>query len=715
MNFHGQVVLVYLEEDNIARAYFRIKPLMTQDGPVGDTKQDFPDNGYLRIVPDRNEQHTFKERMRSMCGLCVIDLRDLPPEANKIRTNKNYNPFHGETNQYIIYSDAVRALPESMIYQVVPEGGVATASTAQVYIRDGANIQGPFRREDGQSAGESAQLPPDSPEIHSVTVNGQELLFYWPKTEIAPTAAPVPAVKEEKAAEAEEIKPAPAAQAPAEPAEEKDEAAPQPSAFDQIQALNVAPSATANRLREPVSRPTIDYVPEQPQRPLAGTRLYQTPQKQLSPRRAHNPLMEVVDRERYVGRYEAPGATLPQNTELREVASPADALKRALAGMWQSTESQKQAVDMLLVHPGMRMLLAKAVAREANDLTVAAMQSQLQELEAERLMTLMQLDDVKKNLAAAREEAVGKLTAQEQKKLDQLRQDQEAAQNALRELHQSIAPLDQKREEAAKRIEEMKNALDQRVLCAPAGQDASREELIGRVEKAFRAAGFQMEEGDALALLTALALTQDQFEICSDTLSDAQSALAVLAAALGAPLVESDWDERPAVAAGGSAPILLQYNGLRHPLVWRVSIDCVSSRDPGDSWRFPYASVPVCVDENALPGVLPAFAPVAKESIVKAFRSEIALNDEAKAVVSALRKGLREAGAPMPVAMADMICRFVTATQSELKGGVAEAIDRAVCLYVVPHLVENEVEQDDLKSLFAAMPRTLKALKACHE
>ena len=149
MNFQGKAVLVYLEEDNIARAYFRVQPLMTQDGPVGPMAAEFPDDGFLRIVPDKNEQHTFKERMRTLVGLCLVDLRCFSMEANKIRTNKNYSPSRGENNQFIVYSDAVRALPEDLLYQVVGENEVKNASTPQVYIRNGANIQGPFRREIG--------------------------------------------------------------------------------------------------------------------------------------------------------------------------------------------------------------------------------------------------------------------------------------------------------------------------------------------------------------------------------------------------------------------------------------------------------------------------------------------------------------------------------------------------------------------------------------
>jgi len=55
-----------------------------------------------------------------------------------------------------------------------------------------------------------------------------------------------------------------------------------------------------------------------------------------------------------------------------------------------------------------------------------------------------------------------------------------------------------------------------------------------------------------------------------------------------------------------------------------------------------------------------------------------------------------------------MICRFVAALQDEL--GVAEALDRAVCYFVVPHLQAYKISVDEIKPLLSAMPRTLKAL-----
>ena len=46
------------------------------------------------------------------------------------------------------------------------------------------------------------------------------------------------------------------------------------------------------------------------------------------------------------------------------------------------------------------------------------------------------------------------------------------------------------------------------------------------------------------------------------------------------------------------------------------------------------------------------------------------------------------------------------------KGGVAEAIDRACCLYLAPHILDFGLDLEAVKPQLAAMPRTLKALKA---
>ena len=679
MNFQGKAILVYLEEDNIQRAYFRVRPLMTQDGPTGPMEAAFPDDGFLRIVPDRNEQHTFKDRMRSLSGLCLVDLRLFQPDANKIRTNKNYSPARGETNQFIVYSDAVRALPDDLLYQVVAESDREKALTPFVYIRDGANIRGPFSRADGQPAGETAQLPPDSTEIHALSFNDQELLFYWPKTAEAP-AAPAPAEK------------------PAEPQ----------NAYDQIQAMNVPVSESANKLHDS-SAPILPD--EEPAKPLSGTRLYQGPQRPAPQRRAHNSLMEVVERERYAARYEAPGATLPQTAELKAVDNPADALKRALQRLWQSSETQRQAVDVVLNQPGIRQMLAKSLTSETNNLTLAAMQGQLQEMEAERLMNLMQLDDAKKSMAALREEALATLTAAEQKKLDDLKAAQEAARADLEALRGELAPLRREADEALEKLRGDLSAARKTILPAQ-GQPASKEELIRRVDEAFRAAGFAMSDGDAEAILTAYALCGHEWTFYADAESDAVLAIRAFAAALGVQAEDRGPLAEAVILPGGDAPVLLL--GYQNPVSPLVTC-CLheGAEDRRENYSAPaFPCIPLQSDPDILPERLPGYAPVSKAAVEQAMTAgETPLSDDTKAVIRALRRAMADIRS-LPLDAVSQLCRFIACTQNSFKGGVAEAIDRAVCLYFAPYMLGLGKLTEDVRPLLAAMPRTLKALKA---
>lgn len=705
MNFHGKAVLVYLEEDNITRAYFRIQPLLTQEGNIGaDMLKEFPDDGYLRIVPDKNEQHTFKERMRGLCGLCMMDLRTLPSEANKIRTNKNYSPTRGETNQYIIYSDAVRPLADDLMYQVVAENDMKDAITPCVYIRNGANIQGPFRKEDGQPVGETAQLPPDSAEIHTVAVkDGQEILIYWPR----PAAAPA---KEE----AEPKEEAPAPEVTKEPEKEVPPAKEENNAFAQIQEMNQQLSESANRLDAPSSL-AADLMPEQPQKPLTGTRLYQAPLRSVTPKRAHNPLMEAVEHQRYAAKYEAPGAVIPQNAELRDVANPVASLKRALQDIWNSPEAQQQAVDVLLSQPSMKLLLSKAMSSDGRDATLTAMKGQLQELEAERLMTLMQLDDAKKNLSAFRDEALAEITRDQQKKLDELKNAEQKAKDALAAADKALEPLNQKCQEAAQKLADMQlNPLnDPRILCPAVGQAAKKAELISRVEKSLTAAGFVVQPGDALALLTAYALSEQDLELCAESESDALLAWQAFANALGCRIIPAYWRWNLQVLENGNAPLFIRNNEDTHPLITHV-LTAATTEDYAeyheDEPGYPYASLVMEPSLTAIPGALPQYPAVSKDAIIREMLHETALSQETVALIHALRAALKAAGRILPLAQVKALSRFIAATQNHLSGGVAEAIDRAVCAYVVPFIRLHKLPADELKSIFAAMPRTLKTL-----
>lgn len=185
MDLNGQLVLAFLQEDDTRRVLFRVRPLMTEHGVFPPEEvEEFENEGYLRIAPDRPEQHTFKERMRSLGCLCLIDLVGADAALGKVRPNKNYAPDRNEPNRYIIYSDAITALPEDLLYEVVSEDKSAGALTGQYYLRSGGRISGPYCKSGALSCPASHTLMPDNERLFLVEMPDKtSRMFYWPQTE----------------------------------------------------------------------------------------------------------------------------------------------------------------------------------------------------------------------------------------------------------------------------------------------------------------------------------------------------------------------------------------------------------------------------------------------------------------------------------------------------------------------------------------------------
>ncbi|MBR4067775.1 MAG: hypothetical protein IKK08_04005 [Clostridia bacterium] len=151
---NGTVTLAYVEEDNKQRVIFRVFPLCTREGcMLLGSKELFPDDGSLRVVPDKREQSTFKERMREIGGLCAINLVSDGRELIKVRQNRNYAPEQGERNQQAIYSDVICEFSPDACFEVVQAGADASAAlTAQVLIQNGMLLVGPVDREAAKDA-----------------------------------------------------------------------------------------------------------------------------------------------------------------------------------------------------------------------------------------------------------------------------------------------------------------------------------------------------------------------------------------------------------------------------------------------------------------------------------------------------------------------------------------------------------------------------------
>lgn len=158
---NNTVTLAYVEEDNKQRVIFRVFPLCTREGiMLLGSKEMFPDDGSLRVVPDKREQSTFKERMREIGGLCAINLVSDGRELVKVRQNRNYAPEQGERNQNAIYSDVICEFAQDACFEVVQAGTDASqALTKQVLIQNGMLLVGPVAKEAAMEAALDALKP----------------------------------------------------------------------------------------------------------------------------------------------------------------------------------------------------------------------------------------------------------------------------------------------------------------------------------------------------------------------------------------------------------------------------------------------------------------------------------------------------------------------------------------------------------------------------
>ena len=160
MTLPGKLSIGFLQEDNPQKYYFRIRPLIIVDEStnciVENAAKYFADDGFIRIVPDKNEISHFKARMRGLGRYCLMDLRKHPNDNDKIRPNKNYSGEAGDRNAYIIYSDVIFKAPPLAIAEVIevdadadPTGlSMCHPGTPYVMLKRGERLEGPYAWEE---------------------------------------------------------------------------------------------------------------------------------------------------------------------------------------------------------------------------------------------------------------------------------------------------------------------------------------------------------------------------------------------------------------------------------------------------------------------------------------------------------------------------------------------------------------------------------------
>ncbi len=798
---NGTVTLSFLEEDNQQRVIFRVVPLCTRDGFVfRERTVTFPDQGSLRIVPDKREQSTFKERMRTTGCLCAIQLAVEGKELAKVRQNRNYDPNHAEMNQFAIYSDVICEFSEDGVFEVFAEGAeTAAALSPRVLIRRGQVLYGPVAKEEAAAVDALRPFGNDSYLLHTVPMlDGTERTFYWnPELTVnwrqrrgtLRRGKAKPEEGEEVAqaeAEAEEL-PVAADKQPERQRVQETSAPVQPAVVDQPASPERAPAEVPTPVAPPAPRPVEAPRAEMPRRAISserrsyadgdtalpigkrlaildssmtfeqqidrldqpvsteanllgrsdaprmgdlsqgslrigGTPLTQAGVKVPQPIRRGEPLHYVVEKQILSARRE----TASHDGDYQHVENPIENLNVALAAAWVSPETREQTIQNLSANDAfMQAFMRHLLALGRGGKIVEAAQEQLQDIEAERLSLLMQLEAARNDCKRAMDALHAELSAKKREELAQLETQLQAMRAERDTLMLAMAELsEQAQVQTVSWVSQcgmqMCAANGDTVAIAPVvGALRSPAELVAAIRQMMNRQGFACNEDDATELLLHFALN-DEFCICGDTVSEAEMCARALLEALGLAGVAA----RTYADTLLNVASLLPANGLRTPTVevcpmGRPAINGFGHRTirlidvrmtTGDTPPLPVVYAPVyrasMRDTRPLEPMKPA-----------SLASFAALREEAKPLweqgeqwFNELDRQLSEQDSALYGMATQQMRLFVSAASGRLRGGFLTAADAAVLGWVVPAVCRRALNPEPLRNTIAGLPRCLTAL-----
>ncbi len=521
MPLPGKFCVGILEEDNPLKSYFRFKPLLVeQDGryvPFGEYEA-YPRDGCLRIVPDKNESARFKARMREIGLFAVVDLTAHPNRNDKIRDNKNFRGDDVERNASILYSDVVREPADGLIYSVLSSAEDAPPAPLALLCPEETLLGEVWRRETDEEG--NVRLVQTGRTVNADALQRFDLPGFREETLsfcVDPSAL--------RPAE----KPAPQTAAP-EPAE-----TPQPAA------------------EEPQAAPEKPWICRSlPFSPSADPRLTPLERAQcgLNPRRNRS-LQEIIDDKWRRSRFEQLGHSVPELTQTEPAENPVEKGVEALRSVWRQPELRGELIRSLSELEGVNdaMEAGRAAARQS------AVNRELNDLEAQRLELLADLDklrrgraelreklkqEIRRDEAAALADAVEKTrrAREEQARCEQAAQRSKAAAETAED---AIRAMSDGRFE--KRLQEFcvesraAELLGRLSMPAPApradGEPADAETLVARVMETFAAAGRAVDRDEAVHWL--VCASQSPVLLLSGPAGCGKTQAArLLAAALGA-------------------------------------------------------------------------------------------------------------------------------------------------------------------------------------
>ena len=728
----GTITLSLLDEDNSQRVIFRIFPLCTKDGFIfNNRKQSYPDFGSLRIIPDKREQSSFKERMRDIGPLCCVQLTSDGKELTKVRQNRNYDPKQDECNQFAIYSDVICGFETDSVFEVYQENQpFSQALTENVLIQRGMILYGPVSRE---ADVEWDGLKPFGNEnflMHTIEdADGNPRTYYWNPEAIVTWRQRKRELKRSNTPK-EEPEQQPETVELVQPEEQQEPVVQEDhipigtkleilnedlTTQEHITELNRPVSMDANRLADTPVMPVSDEPQEAPK--YHGTPITET---QTNGHKNHNGngFVHGVVEKQIKEKHHNGSAVRP---ERRPVDNPLENLREALQHVWSIPSLHQDLMRLLgenkdLSQAVMDSPLMNSQAKSA----YSAIKAELDEIEGQRISLLVELDKVKENYQHIKEKMYLELAEQKQKEIEVLNNRQislteqcKAAEETLKELGDSIrtgtlALL------AKAAVDTQTNGTDI-VLSPTIGAYTETKALVETLRSTMSGVGFMCKQDCVTEFMVFLSL-HDEICVTADTLSLAELYVKHIIRALGLINVTA-WPQNDGNLRLVS---LLPENDQRTPTIEVIqskrtpirayghkTIRLIEVKDFEAAGSLPVLRIPKFNRNRGQENLNYVGNPVSLRSI-HAFsnRADLLYKDGEEWLLD-LRKKLTSQGIEIPNDISLAAYTFVRAAAPQLNGGLMEALDTAALAWIVPKLILWKYPKERLSEIIGDLPKCM--------
>ena len=499
-----------------------------------------------------------------------------------------------------------------------------------------------------------------------------------------------------------------------------------------LQSLNTGVSDSANLLHQQQTRPVKMPPSMMKTGPLTGTPLVRTPLR-TSPQPSKNRVQETVSSQWYVGKYEPPAQNLPNGTSMRPIDNPVADAVNAFRAAWRMPEAREQLMDFMLSLDGLRSKLEPRICKDRNITALQrVLRDRLQDLEAERLTALCQLDKARRDMDGFKQEIIAGMANRLQKETGKLESDRDACEAQVASLKTELNSLTVQRDSLLKHIDTLQNdalpatiskllgdlqlnipLTGQPLRMSPvSGQQATLDDLLARLTAVCGKCGLTLTKNQGIALLLLLAMS-DRIGIVSSTPAPAATLIRNIAAAMGwerSFAHQISAEQRPMVALRpvDATPVLLltslpnyaPISGMHKLLLSRSSIG-LTRNAAYDAGQWPILPLP------ALPFIpeLPAddAAPISQASLT-ALLDATSVAKTSDEEITAVLSPIFAMVSPLSGAARAEMYRFIRVAAALMEGGLPVALDFAILLWVVPMVDRTSRNFADFKALLDEYP-----------